>query len=81
MISGEEHLTTYQFNTKVAKHVFCNICGVQAYYRPRSNPDGFAITLACIDQHDLNTYEICQFIGKEWENFYKISNIQKFSKS
>lgn len=35
MICGEEFLTVYQFNTKVAKHKFCRVCGVQAYYHPR----------------------------------------------
>jgi hypothetical protein len=46
--SSEEYLTEYRFNTKQAKHLFCKICGVQAYYAPRSNPDGFAVTLACV---------------------------------
>lgn len=35
ILKGEDQLTTYQFNTKVAKHKFCRICGVQAYYHPR----------------------------------------------
>lgn len=46
--SGSELLTEYKFNTKTATHVFCKVCGVQAYYIPRSNPDGVAVTLACI---------------------------------
>ena len=36
LLKGEDELTTYQFNTKVAKHKFCRVCGVQAYYHPRS---------------------------------------------
>jgi hypothetical protein len=46
--ASEEHLTEYTFNTKQAKHLFCKNCGVQAHYIPRSNPDGIAVTLACI---------------------------------
>lgn len=46
--AGEDALTEYRFNTKTAKHMFCKHCGVQAYYVPRSNPDGIAVTLACI---------------------------------
>lgn len=45
---SEDAITTYSFNTKVAKHKFCKHCGVQAFYHPRSNPDGIAVTLACI---------------------------------
>jgi hypothetical protein len=54
-IQGKENLTEYTFNTKVAKHMFCRICGVQAFYRPRSNPDGYAVTLACIDSSDVSS--------------------------
>lgn len=46
--SANDYSTEYRFNTRTAKHVFCKICGVQAYYVPRSNPDGIAVTLACI---------------------------------
>lgn len=43
--TGKEFLTTYSFNTKVAKHTFCSVCGVQSFYSPRSNPDGIGKTL------------------------------------
>lgn len=55
LLSGEDDdLTEYRFNTKTAKHMFCKHCGVQAYYVPRSNPDGIAVTLACIDQNQVS---------------------------
>ena len=41
--TGEQDLTTYQFNTGVAKHLFCRHCGVKPFYIPRSNPDGVDI--------------------------------------
>ena len=50
---SESALTEYKFNTKIAKHVFCKHCGVQAYYIPRSNPDGIAVTLACIPEDQV----------------------------
>jgi hypothetical protein len=40
ILTGEDKLTTYRFNTRVAKHTFCSVCGVQSFYTPRSNPDG-----------------------------------------
>ncbi|XP_058854149.1 centromere protein V-like isoform X3 [Acipenser ruthenus] len=42
LLQGAESLTTYTFNTHIAKHMFCKTCGVQSFYRPRSNPDGYA---------------------------------------
>lgn len=45
---GEEHLTAYEFNTKQAKHMFCKVCGVQSFYQPRSNSDGWGQNLSMI---------------------------------
>jgi hypothetical protein len=30
LLSGEDALTTYTFNTGLAKHTFCKICGIKA---------------------------------------------------
>lgn len=40
-LQGEDNITTYTFNTHQAKHTFCKTCGVQCFYQPRSNPDGY----------------------------------------
>lgn len=32
LLTGQEALSLYTFNTKVAKHYFCKHCGVQAFY-------------------------------------------------
>eukprot|EP00981_Chlorochromonas_danica_P013887 scaffold7012_cov166-Ochromonas_danica.AAC.11 len=79
--SGVDFLTEYRFNTKMAKHLFCKKCGVQAFYIPRSNPDGVAVTLACIKQSEIESVEVRGFDGNNWESFYKTSNIQQFSQS
>mmetsp|Transcript_2247 Transcript_2247/g.3633 ORF Transcript_2247/g.3633 Transcript_2247/m.3633 type:complete len:147 (+) Transcript_2247:33-473(+) len=83
--SEEGQITTYTYNTKVAKHCFCATCGVQSYYRPRSNPDGFAVTLHCLDEPGLGdqpqyTYEIRPFNGQNWEEFVEGSGIRDMSK-
>jgi hypothetical protein len=51
---SKDAITTYTFNTKTAKHKFCKHCGVQAYYHPRSNPDGIAVTLACVPSDQVS---------------------------
>jgi hypothetical protein len=46
-LSGQDMLSTYTFNTGIAKHTFCKVCGIKPYYTPRSNPDGVSVhTLA-----------------------------------
>ncbi|XP_056140757.1 centromere protein V isoform X2 [Lampris incognitus] len=43
LLQGSENLITYTFNTHIAKHSFCKVCGVQSFYTPRSNPDGYVV--------------------------------------
>ena len=49
LLQGAEFLTEYAFNTGVAKHRFCRVCGVKAFYVPRSNPDGIDVNVRCLD--------------------------------
>jgi len=62
---GQDSLTEYVFNTGVAKHLFCRVCGVKAFYRPRSNPDGWSVNARCMDAPvALN---LSEFDGQNWE--------------
>jgi hypothetical protein len=67
LLSGKDDLATYEFNTGVAKHTFCKVCGVQAFYVPRSDPDKFDVNVRCIDDIDLSSLSIKTFDGKNWE--------------
>ena len=67
LLSGGDQLTTYTFNTGVAKHLFCKICGVKAFYVPRSNPDGFSVNVRCLDRSTIESVSIKPFDGKNWE--------------
>jgi hypothetical protein len=46
---GADALREYRFNTGVARHLFCETCGIKAFYVPRSDPDGYSIDLRCVD--------------------------------
>ncbi|CAI2384043.1 unnamed protein product [Moneuplotes crassus] len=80
---SEDYLTTYTFNTKVAKHKFCKVCGVQCFYQPRSNPDGYAITIYCVKDYEQLFESITwnEFDGQEWEQQMETSDISKYSKT
>jgi hypothetical protein len=74
LLQGEDALTTYQFNTETAKHLFCKHCGIHSFYRPRSHPDGFSVNLRCLDGldgHLLSQFQIIPFDGKNWEENVK----------
>jgi len=70
LLSGNDVLTTYSFNTNTATHLFCSICGVKAFYVPRSHPDGFSVNARCIDPDTIEDMTITQFNGQEWESQY-----------
>ena len=67
LLSGREALTSYSFNTRTAKHLFCAVCGVKSFYVPRSHPDGFSVNARCIDPGSVKgmTVEPCN--GQDWE--------------
>jgi len=66
LLSGQDQLTTYTFNTGIAKHTFCKHCGIKPFYTPRSNPDGLDVNVRCLDPIP-NDMTVTQFDGKHWE--------------
>jgi hypothetical protein len=49
LLGGELALSTYTWNTGVAKHHFCQTCGIAPFYRPRSHPDCYDVNVRCLD--------------------------------
>jgi hypothetical protein len=68
MLSGQESLTEYTFNTGVAKHLFCKVCGIKSFYIPRSNPDGVDVNARCLDAGTVIEMTVEAFDGQNWEN-------------
>ncbi len=66
LLSGEENLSLYTFNTGVAKHYFCKTCGIKPFYIPRSNPDGVDVNVRCLDVPPKKL-RIVPFDGENWE--------------
>lgn len=67
LLSGADDLTTYTFNTGVARHLFCRVCGIKSFYVPRSNPDGYSVNLRCLDPATLAGVDYEDFDGQNWE--------------
>ena len=70
LLSGEEVLTTYTFNTGTARHRFCSVCGIKSFYVPRSHPDGFSVNARCLDAGTVEEMTVTPFNGQEWEKGY-----------
>jgi hypothetical protein len=75
LLKGEDVLTTYTFNTGIAQHKFCRICGIHSFYIPRSHPDCIDVNVRCLDGNVINNFEIVPFDGLNWEaNIDKLLN-------
>ena len=61
LLAGHDALTEYTFNTGAAKHRFCRICGVKAFYIPRSHPDGVDVNVRCLDAGTLESLTLVPF--------------------
>ena len=52
VLSGEDLLSAYQWNTHRAKHFFCLRCGIYIFHRKRAAPDHFGINVFCLEGFD-----------------------------
>ena len=75
LISGEDLLLEYKFESGSAKHFFCKRCGIKSFYQPRSHPEMYSINLKCVDDPP-EIKEIIYFDGINFEE--SIKNIWMF---
>jgi hypothetical protein len=77
LLRGRDKMSSYSFNTGVAKHTFCKTCGVKPFYIPRSNPDGMDVNVRCLDTQPGNL-TINAFDGVNWEdNAHRLADLSK----
>jgi hypothetical protein len=67
LLAGGESLTSYKFNTGIAEHLFCRVCGIKSFYVPRSHPDGISVNARCLDQATISALRVTSFDGVHWE--------------
>ena len=58
---GAYDLTTYTFNTGVAQHYFCSVCGVKSFYIPRSHPEDISVNARCLDEGSVKSLSVEPF--------------------
>lgn len=80
LLSGEDDLITYTFNTGTARHFFCRHCGIKFFYIPRSNTDGYSVNVRCLNPFPKNI-DITPFDGKNWERHaHKLRHLSQSGK-
>jgi len=67
LLSGDDNLSTYTFDTHEAKHLFCKTCGIKSFYIPRSHPDGISVNVRCLEDSTIRSMQVEFFDGKNWE--------------
>jgi len=74
LLSGEDDIETYTFNTGVAQHYFCRNCGIKSFYVPRSHPDGISVNVNCLMPDSIESVTVTPFDGANWgQNIHKLS--------
>jgi hypothetical protein len=70
LIRGADHLTSYEFNSGTAKHLFCGVCGIKSFYVPRTRPDGYSVNVRCLDAGTFSLMYVRPFDGQRWEQHF-----------
>ena len=60
--SGEKKLTSYKWNTKIAEHFFCKICGINTHHKRRSDPNQYGYNIGCIEGFEMSWIEDTPFV-------------------
>jgi centromere protein V len=82
LLRGGEFLSTYGFNTGVAKHLFCKVCGIKSFYVPRSNPDGYSVNVRCLEAGTIAKITVKRFDGRKWdEHAHDLAHLSKIEPS
>jgi len=63
LITGQDALSVYQFNSFQAIHYFCSHCGIYTHHKRRSG-EGLAVNTGCLTSFDKTQLaEITHFSG------------------
>ena len=78
LLTGFDDLKLYKFGTLSAEHYFCKSCGVESFYRSRSDPNMWDINLRCLRHaktgRPVDIYALIYQLGdgEHWEDSRKL---------
>jgi hypothetical protein len=64
VISGEDTLSLYQWNTGKARHYFCSTCGIDTLHQRRMDENAFCVNVFCVHGIDPEKIPIRHVDGK-----------------
>ncbi|MGE0740819.1 MAG: GFA family protein [Hyphomonadaceae bacterium] len=64
LLAGEDKLSLYQWNARIAKHYFCSVCGIYPFHRKRSMPDHYGVNVRCLEDFDPAGHTVRPAEGK-----------------
>ena len=62
--ADQADISLYQFGDKIAKHYFCNKCGIYTHNEMLRMPGHMRVNLGCIENLDTSGFEVTVFDGK-----------------
>ena len=76
LLTGENDLSDYQFNTHMVHNLFCRHCGVRTFGRghiPEVGGDFYTVNVACLDDIDINELieapvRYCDGLNNNWQH-------------
>jgi hypothetical protein len=63
LTAGADKLALYQWNTRVARHHFCTVCGIYPFHRKRTAPDEYAVNVYCLGGFNPDGLPVVQARG------------------
>ena len=52
LLSDVADISEYRWNTKIARHYFCQTCGIYTFHRKQAAPDHYGVNIFCLDGID-----------------------------
>ena len=84
---GADNLATYRFNTGIAEHHFCRICGIYTHHQRRSNPNQLGVNVACLeglspfDFHEIKVHDGERHPSDDPQHKTRLAGILRFEPS
>jgi len=67
LLSGQEHLGTYEWGAKISKRHFCKVCGIHCFglgHMAQLGGDYVSVNLNCLDDFDPNQVPLIHWDGR-----------------